>query len=85
MVVSRQMPWGWLKLGAEGQLLVPEEGMHSEEYAHKHTDVPRFGALARGNARTSCMSDHTEPDHESYSDAPRAVCLSCSKDVSMYH
>ena len=51
---------GRVKLGAEGQLLVPEEGMHSEEYAHKHTDVPRFGALARGNTRTSCMSDHIE-------------------------
>ena len=78
-------------MGAEGQLLVPEEGIrtkaHTGEHEHDrkaHNDLPRFGALARGNARTSCMSDHIEPKEGSYSDAPRAVCLSCSKYVAKY-
>ena len=37
----------------------------------KHTAVlPRFGALARGNARTSCMSDHI---YESRAEGRRAT------------
>ena len=81
-------------MGAEEQLLVPEEGIRTkaqklgqrskgrtrrfkyelkEEHKHdtKHTAIlPRFGALARGNARTSCMSDHI---YESRAEGRRAT------------